>query len=133
MKPLTIGQVAQRSGIGIETVRFYERQGLLLKPARSPSGYRQYQADVVNRLRFVQRAKELGFALKEIKELLSLKIATGTSCEQIKQRSQAKIEDIEGKIRTLQRMKRALSKLVAACGTNGPVCECPILDALERR
>ncbi len=131
MKPLTIGQVAQRSGMGIETVRFYEREGLLAKPARAPSGYRQFDGEVVNRLRLIQRAKELGFTLKEIKELLSLRVAPGTSCEQIKRRTVTKIENIEGRIRTLQRMKRALQRLVAACSTKGSVSICPILDALD--
>ncbi len=133
MTAMTIGKVAKQSGVGVETVRFYEREGLLEEPPRRPSGYRQYPQDTVERLRFIKRAKELGFSLKEVKELLALRIAPGTSCGQIKKRAAAKVEDIEDRIRSLQRMKRALKKLAAACSGNGSVSHCPILDALEKR
>jgi MerR family mercuric resistance operon transcriptional regulator len=131
MKPLTIGQVAKRTGIGVETVRFYERKGLLEEPARRPSGYRQFDEGIVARLRFVRRAKELGFTLKEIKELLSLKLDPSTTCADVKSRAEVKIEDIEQRIRTLQRMKRALAKLTKACSGRGKTSDCPILDALD--
>ena len=131
MKTLTIGQLAKRAGIGVETVRFYEREGLLEEPNRRPSGYRQYDEGVVARLRFIRRAKELGFTLKEIKELLSLKIDPSTTCADVKERAETKIEDIESKIRTLQRMKRALVKVTNSCAGSGPTSECPILDAME--
>src|SRR5260370_14872775 len=111
MNPLTIGQVAHRSGVGIETVRFYEREGLLAKAARSASGYRQFDEEVIARLQFIQRAKELGFTLNEVKELLSLRVEPDTSCEDVKARAATKIADIEDKIRTLQRMKKALFRL----------------------
>src|SRR2546425_6976159 len=106
MKPLTIGQVARRAGVGVETVRFYEREGLLEEPPRRESGYRQYGEDIVARLQFIRRAKELGFTLNEIKELLSLRLDPSTTCAEVKDRAQAKIADIEQKIRTLQRMKK---------------------------
>src|SRR5690242_13179354 len=94
MKPLTIGQVARRTGVGIETVRFYEREGLLNRPARSPSsGYRLYEEEVVARLEFILRAKELGFTLNEIKELLFLRLAPDTSCADVKARAEVKIAD----------------------------------------
>jgi MerR family copper efflux transcriptional regulator len=131
MKPLTIGQVASRAGIGVETVRFYERQGLLEEPARKDSGYRQYPKEAVARLRFIGKAKELGFTLKEIKELLSLRLDPTTSCADVKRRAEEKIADIEAKIATLQRMRRALVKLTKECSGRGPISECPILDALE--
>ncbi|MCI0332890.1 MAG: MerR family DNA-binding protein [Planctomycetes bacterium] len=131
--PLTIGKVARRSGIGIETVRFYERQGLLTKPDRTASGYRQFNEDVIARLQFIQRAKELGFTLNQIKELLSLRVDPDTSCNNVKARAEAKIEDIADKIRTLQRMKKALIRLTQQCGKRGGGSECPILDALDRR
>ncbi|MCI0462003.1 MAG: MerR family DNA-binding protein [Gemmataceae bacterium] len=131
MKPLTIGQVARRAGVGIETVRFYERQGLLEEPPRKESGYRQYPADVVSRLRFIKRAKELGFSLREIKELLALRFDPDTTCAEIRQRATAKIADIEAKLRDLQRMKQALVKLTQACKGSGPLWECSILEALE--
>jgi DNA-binding transcriptional MerR regulator len=81
---LTIGQVAKGAGVGVETVRFYEREGLVPAPKRRPSGYRQYPADTVRRIRFVQAAKDLGFTLKEIRELLSLRVAAGKSCADVR-------------------------------------------------
>jgi MerR family mercuric resistance operon transcriptional regulator len=131
MKPLTIGQVARRAEVGVETVRFYERQGLLEEPARKESGYRQYTRDVVARLRFIRRAKELGFTLKEIADLLALRLDPDTSCGEVRGRAKAKINDIEAKIRDLQRMRQALDKLVASCRGRGPIRACPILDALD--
>lgn len=133
MQSMTIGKVAKQAEVGIETIRFYEREGLIEEPPRRASGYRQYPGDTVDRVRFIKRAKEFGFSLKEIKELLALRIAPGTTCGQIKKQAEAKVEDIEDKIRSLQRMKRALKKLTAACSGKGSVSECPILDALEDR
>jgi MerR family mercuric resistance operon transcriptional regulator len=131
MRLLTIGQLAKQAGVGVETVRFYERQGLLDAPPRRESGYRQYGREVVARLQFIRRAKELGFSLKEIRELLSLRVDPGTTCDQVKKRAEAKITDIDAKLRDLRRMKRALKQLAAACSGRGPVSQCPILDALE--
>jgi MerR family mercuric resistance operon transcriptional regulator len=131
MKPLTIGQVAKRAGIGVETVRFYEREGLLEEPERKPSGYRQFDEGIVARLRFIRRAKELGFTLHEIKELLSLKLDPSTTCADVKNRAEAKIADIEAKVDSLMRMKQALVKLTKACRGSGTTSACPILDALD--
>lgn len=133
MKLLTRGRLAQLAGVGVETVRFYEQEGLLAKPARSPSGYRQYGEDVVARLRFIQRAKDLGFTLNEIKELLSLRVDPEVTCDDVKVRAEAKIGDIEDKIRMLQRMKKALVRLTQECSEKGGGSECPILDALDGR
>ena len=133
MKPLTIGQVAHQSGVGIETVRFYEREGLLTKPARTASGYRQFDEEVIARLLFIQRAKELGFTLNEIKELLSLRVDPDTSCEDVRTRAEVKIADIENKIATLTRMKKALVRLSQECCEKDSGAECPILDALDGR
>ena len=130
MRPLTIGQVARRAGVGVETVRFYERRGLLDEPARGTSGYRHYAEDVVARLRFIRRAKELGFSLKEIKDLLALRVDPATTCAEVKARAEGKIADIEAKIQALRRMKKALHKLTTACSGRGPTSECPILEAL---
>src|SRR5690349_20958006 len=132
MRPLTIGQVARQAGVGVETVRFYERRGLLEEPARRESGYRQYREDVVARLRFIKRAKVLGFSLKEIKELLALRVDPTISCREVNQQAEAKIADIEGKMASLLRMKKALVKLTAVCRGQGPTSECPILDALDK-
>ena len=131
MKALTIGQVARHAGVGIETVRFYERQGLLVEPARKQSGYRQYGEDVVARLRFIRRAKELGFSLKEIKELLALRVDPTTTCAEVRSKAAAKIADVEQKVEALQRIRQALVKLTAVCRGRGPTSECPILDALD--
>ncbi|MFV2070695.1 MAG: MerR family DNA-binding protein [Pirellulales bacterium] len=133
MNTLTIGKIAQRAGVGIETVRFYEREGLIEDPPRGPSGYRHYSESVVPRLLFIRRAKELGFTLKEIKELLSLRLDPDTTCSDVKQRAEEKIADIEDKIRSLRRMKQALVKLTESCSGLGPVATCPILDALDPR
>jgi len=133
MSGLTIGKVARRAGLAIDTVRYYEREGLLEKPARSASGYRHYRPDAIARLRFIRQAKELGFSLHEIKELLSLRVAPGKSCADVKVRAEAKIADIEQRVAQLTRMRRALVKLAVACSGRGPTSECPILDAMETR
>lgn len=131
MTTLTIGKVAKRAGVGIETIRFYEREGLIEEPPRGPSGYRHYPESVVPRLLFVRRAKELGFTLNEIKDLLSLRLDPDTTCADVKQRAEAKIRDIEEKMRSLRRMKKALVKLTQTCGGHGPINECPILEVLD--
>ena len=133
MKSFTIGQVAERSGVGIETVRFYEREGLIPKPNRSSSGYLLFDDETIARLQFIRRAKELGFTLNEIKELLSLRLNATTSCADIKSRAEAKITNIDEKIRTLRRMKTALKKLTSQCNSQGSVNECSILDALDSK
>jgi MerR family transcriptional regulator, copper efflux regulator len=130
-KALTIGLVARRAGVGVETVRFYERQGLIEEPPRRLSGYREYDDEVVSRLGFIRRAKDLGFTLKEIKELLSLRRDPATSATDVKRQTETKIADIEKKIRSLQKMKRALAKLTSACRCYGTSAECPLLHALD--
>ena len=133
MDGLTIGKVARGAGLAIDTIRYYEREGLLEKPARTASGYRHYTTDAIARLRFIRQAKELGFSLHEIKELLSLRVTPGKSCADVKARAEAKIANVEQRIAQLSRMKRALEKLAAACSGRGPTSECPILEALERK
>ncbi len=127
---LTIGQVAKQCGIGIETLRFYEREGLIAQPSRPDSGFRTYPPESIRRVRFIQRSKALGFSLKEIKELLSLRVDSVTSCGEVKKRAEEKISDIEKRIHALREMKDALAKLTAACRGKGPTGECPILEAL---
>ena len=131
MKTLTIGQVARSAGVGVETVRFYERQGLLEEPERRESGYRQYTEDVVAWLRFIRRAKELGFTLKEVRELIALRRDPSATRADVRRQAGTKIADIEAKIRDLQRMKEALLKLTAFCRGHGPASGCPILEALD--
>lgn len=133
MKAMTIGRVAKLADVGVETIRFYERKGLIEKPPRRTSGYRQYPSETLSRIRFIRRAKELGFSLSEIDDLLSLRVEPGTTCGDIRNRAESKIANIEEKIRTLQKIKKALAKLTVACDGRAPVSECPILEALEDR
>lgn len=132
MKRLTIGQLAKRAGVKIETVRYYERRGLIPEPPRRESGYRQYSEDAVARIQFIKRAQELGFSLKEILELLSLRVDGHTTCRDVKQRAEAKISDIKVKMADLKRIKQALVKVTNACSGKGPTSECPILEAMNK-
>ena len=115
MESLTIGKVAKRAGVGVETVRFYEREGLIPQPARRSSGYRQYQPDAIRRIQFIRHAKELGFTLKEIAELFELRVDPESTCADVRKRARAKIADIDQKIERLVRMKSALGRLVNKC------------------
>jgi MerR family mercuric resistance operon transcriptional regulator len=133
MEGLTTGQLAKKAEVNIETIRYYERKGLIPKPHRRDSGYRQYPEEMITRILFIKHAKTLGFSLKEIKELLSLKHDPKTPCSEVRNRAQSKIEDIDGKIRTLQKMKKALSKLTKSCTGSGPAKECPILETLKNK
>lgn len=130
MKTMTIGQLARLAGVGVETLRFYEREGLLEPPGRRESGYRQYHPAVVGRLRFIQRAKALGFTLREIKDLLRLHEDEDATRADVKRRAQEKIADIEARIEDLRRMRAALGKLAEACDGDGPLHGCPIIQAL---
>jgi MerR family transcriptional regulator, copper efflux regulator len=131
VKALSIGQVAKRAGVGVETVRFYERQGLLAEPDRRASGYRQYGGEAVSVLRVIRRAKDLGFTLKEIKGLLALRLDGSAKRSDVRRQAQAKLADIEERIRDLRRMRAALVRLVDACHGDGPASGCPILGALD--
>ncbi len=128
---MKIGELAQRSGVGIDTVRFYERQGLLPKAQRLESGYRVYAAGDVKRLRFVRRAKALGFTLPEIRDLLALSDHRDDDMAAIKTVAIAKMADVEAKLAELQRMRSGLQALVSACPGHGALADCPILDALS--
>lgn len=131
---MTIGKLAQSAGVGVETVRFYERKGLLEEPHRGESGYRQYPPGTLTRLRFIRQAKELGFTLPEIQELLSLRASPEASCAEVRERIQAKIDNIDEKIRSLEQMRRALDGMAGICLSGAlPTSECPILDALEQQ
>ena len=131
-KSFTIGRLAREAGVNLETIRFYERRGLLPKPPRSTSGYRLFPAEAAQRLRFIRRAQELGFSLKEIRELLSLRLSRNTTSAKIKVQAQTKIADIEAKIRTLESIKKTLRQLTEACDGCAPLAECPILESLEK-
>jgi Hg(II)-responsive transcriptional regulator len=133
MDMLSIGQVARRAGVGVETVRFYEREGLLEEPPRRASGYRQYSEQVVTRLHFIKRAQKLGFSLKEITDLLQLRVDAQTSCEEVKQRTEAKIAEVERKMVELQGMRQALLQVASLCIGQGPTGRCPMLEALDQQ
>lgn len=130
-KPLTAGLIAQKAGINLETVRYYERRGLLPQPPRSAAGYRMFPPEAARRLRFIKRAQDLGFSLQEIRELLALRTSSRTSTEEVRKRAQAKIADITRKIKTLSSMKKTLQKLVQSCSGCAPISKCPILESLE--
>ncbi len=130
MNGLTIGELAERAKVNIETLRYYERRGLVPKPRRSVSNYRLYPEETVRRILFIKRAQELGFSLKEIKQLLSLRASPRARCGDIRKRATDKIQDVEQKIKTLRAMKKALSKLVSECSGKGPITDCPILESL---
>ncbi len=131
MKALTIGKVAKQAEVGVETIRFYERSGLLDEPPRNRSGYRQYQPEAIIKLRFIKKAKQLGFSLKEIGELIALRHKPGATCGDVRRQAEEKIRNIEEKIHDLGKMKEALLELTCQCSGDGPVTECPILTALE--
>lgn len=130
MSGLGIGQVAKRTGVGIDTVRYYERNGLLAPAGRMPSGYRRYGELEVQRLRFIRRAKTLGFTLEEIRQLLAL--SSGQDVAKIKQAAQAKLDDVEARLADLERVRDGLRRLVAACPGHGRAAACPILQALSQ-
>jgi Hg(II)-responsive transcriptional regulator len=128
---LTIGQVAAAAAVNIQTIRYYERRGLFTTPRRTPAGYRQYAEDAVTRLRFIKHAQELGFSLKEIQELLALRVRHGAACDPVEQKTRQKIELVERKIRNLERIRHTLEGLATACASRKPTDDCPILEALE--
>lgn len=130
MKPLAIGQLARRAGITVEAVRFYEREGLLPKPGRTEAGYRQYAADAEDRLRFIGRAKELGFTLAEVKGLLALYDSPTATRVDVRELTDRKTAAVEQQIRQLTAKRRALARLRRSCQGDGPARECPILQAI---
>lgn len=131
MSGLTIGEVAKAVPVNVETLRYYERRKLLQTPPRSAGNYRQYPAETVKRVRFIKRAQDLGFSLKEIKELLSLRAVPHGESQDVREYAQAKIGEIEKDIRALQNMRAALQKLVASCNGQHARSHCPILEALD--
>ena len=127
---MKIGEVARTSGVSIQSVRFYERQGLIAEPPRQPSGYRVYPPAVIRNLQFIRRAKELGFSLREISELLSLEQDAEATAEDIKRLADRKLLDLKEKIQSLQRMQRALQRRADECPGSGPKSCCSILGSL---
>lgn len=127
---MTIGRLAADAGVGIDTVRYYEREGLLPAPARSESGYRCYDAASATRLRFIRRARDLGFSLDDVRDLLALSGDGLHGTQGVRHRAEARLADVERRIAELHRVRRGLKKLVDACPGHGPLDTCPILAAL---
>jgi MerR family transcriptional regulator, copper efflux regulator len=127
---LRIGQVAAQAGVNIRTLRFYEREGVLPAPERRPSGYRSYPAETVALVRFIKRAQALGYTLREVKELLALRQASGAPCSEVQRNAGQKLADVRARIQQLQAMSRALTKLLATCAQPHHAHACPLLEAL---
>lgn len=131
MQKMTIGQIAKLSGVSVETIRYYEKEGLIAKPQRNTSGYRQYSYETVKRIVFIQKAKFIGFTLKEIVELLLLQENPDASCQDVLQKATEKLQQIESKITELTRIKMALQNLTQDCVEDKSLAQCPILEALN--
>lgn len=128
---MRIGSVAHAAGVEVSTVRYYERRGLLAEPARTDSGYRQYEESAIERIRFVRHAQDLGFTLEEIEELLGLRVDDPSSCEAVEHATRVKLGSVDAKIRELRRLRGVLAALVRACEEKEPTAQCPVLGMLE--
>ncbi len=131
MTRLTIGHVAKQVGVTQDTIRLYERMGLIEEPKRAPNGYRQYTEGTINRLHFIKRAKTMGFTLKEIAELLAIRRTSYKTCLAVRQQATEKLSDVETKIAELQRLQGALKKVIDTCEQQKPDGACPLLGLLE--
>jgi MerR family transcriptional regulator, copper efflux regulator len=125
-----IGELAGRAGVGVETIRYYERRGLLQPPDRTRAGYREYAEHDVLRMRFILRCKDLGFSLTEIRDLLDLRVAPGSSAHDVRRRAEDKVAAVEEKIADLRRIQAALRQLIGSCSTHGRAEECALMHAL---
>lgn len=131
MESLSSGQLAAAAGVNLQTIRYYERRGLLPSPPRTDSGYRRYGTEDVARLRFIRRAQSLGFTLGEIGDLLELRGASGATAHDVHLRVRSKVADVDGKIADLRRIRAALTHLAGACNERGGLGDCRFLEALE--
>lgn len=130
---MRIGEVAKIAGINKETIRYYEKQGLIETPVKSSNGYRTYTKDTVSTIKFVKNAQKLGFSLKEIKNLLSLKLDADSDCSLVKKRAEEKIIEIQLKITALKEMKRSLTEITNKCDGHGSTASCNIINALDSK
>jgi Hg(II)-responsive transcriptional regulator len=131
MDGFSIGELAKQANVQVETLRYYERRGLIPRPHRTVSNYRIYSSEDLQRVKFVKQAQGLGFSLNEIKKLLALRATPHAKCADVRTYAAHKIEDIDGKIRSLARVRKTLEKLIAECSGDGPVTQCPILESLD--
>lgn len=125
------GEIAEQAGVNIQTLRYYERRGLLPEPARRHSGYRMYGPDAVRIVRFIKRAQALGFSLAEVESLLHLADGGPDNCDAAQDLAEQKIAELEDKIAQLRAMRDALGHLVDTCARPAPLRECPLLQALD--
>jgi MerR family transcriptional regulator, mercuric resistance operon regulatory protein len=125
---LTIGALAAAASVHVETVRYYQRRGLITEPARPQGGVRRYTADDADRLRFIKRAQAMGFALAEVENLLKLR--TRRSCRATRELAQAKLDLVTARIRELQQLRKELVILIAGCDSNTEDTRCPLMDRL---
>ncbi len=128
---VTIGRLAKAVGVNIQTLRYYERLKLVTPTARRPSGYRVYGDEAIRRLCFIKNAQSLGFTLREIAELLNLRVSSKSQCGDVLQKAQAKLAQVEAKVQDLQALARTLRSLMRACRAEQPTDRCPILKSLE--
>ncbi len=132
MKTLTIGQAAQRAGVGVETIRFYERKGLIRQPQRPKTGgYRDYSGDIVGRIRFIRQAQDLGFSLRDVADLLGLRADPDSDCAQVQKRAREKLDEVERKVARLRDIGASLRQVIAACPSRGGLDGCSIIAAME--
>lgn len=131
MSGLKIGQVAKRSGLSVEAIRYYEQRGLLPPPQRSPAGYRLYGPTTLTRLQFIQRAKGLGFSLDEVSELLALQLQPGRERSAVKSLVEEKVALVQRKLDELLQLQAQLQRLSACCDGQGLVVDCPIIHFLQ--
>ncbi len=132
MDKLSIGELAKQANVNIETIRYYERRGLIAEPPRNKSGHRQYSTEAVRRTDFIKKCQTLGFSLKEIEEILELRITADSTCADMKSRVTEKLIDVNKKISELVQIRNALSRLLKNCTGKGPIGKCPILEELYR-
>ncbi len=128
---MTIGALAREAQVGVETIRFYEREGLLAQPRRPGRGYRVYPPEALERARFIRRSKAMGFTLDEIRELLALRARPGVLCGVVREQALAKVADIERKLEDLNRLREAIVTLAHACSGTTSMQHCSILNTLE--
>jgi MerR family transcriptional regulator, copper efflux regulator len=132
LEGLSAGNLAKAAAVNVETLRYYERRGLLPEPPRKESGYRVYPQAAVERLRFIKGAQALGFTLEEIQDLLDLRVDEQATSADVRQQAHKKVQEIERKIAALQTMRTALNDLIEQCHGDGPTADCPILEALPQ-
>ncbi len=133
MKPLTISKAAEAAGVGVEAIRFYERQHLIAQPPRPDRGVRGYSDELVARIRFIKKGQQLGFSLREIRELLALRADPLTDCSDLREQALVKLNEVRLKIAQLKEIGGALETLIATCPGRGALAACSIIEALTQQ